>query len=175
MASLGGPNIVTSGLVLSLDAANVKSYPGSGTTWRDLSGNGYNFAGTGSFSFSNNAIIFNRSNVTNTGTVFTLSNIANQLKIENFLASSFTIEVWCLPQTLSGSNVDATETLQSLITWPGFHNAMRFNQGSTTFASVWNSARTSEFAIDSTGSLLSISSFNQVIGIVDRGATTSLG
>ena len=34
-----GPNIVTDGLVLALDAANTKSYPGSGTTWRDLSGN----------------------------------------------------------------------------------------------------------------------------------------
>jgi hypothetical protein len=31
---------VTSGLVLCLDAANTKSYPGSGTTWTDLSGNG---------------------------------------------------------------------------------------------------------------------------------------
>jgi hypothetical protein len=35
-----GANVVTSGLVLSLDAANPKSYPGSGTTWSDLSGNG---------------------------------------------------------------------------------------------------------------------------------------
>jgi hypothetical protein len=39
MATIGGSNIVTSGLVLSLDAANSRSYPGSGTTWRDLSGN----------------------------------------------------------------------------------------------------------------------------------------
>ena len=39
MASLGGPNIITNGLVLQLDAANAKSYPGSGTVWRDLSGN----------------------------------------------------------------------------------------------------------------------------------------
>ena len=36
------PVIVTNGLVLCLDAANVKSYPGSGTTWTDLSGNGNN-------------------------------------------------------------------------------------------------------------------------------------
>jgi hypothetical protein len=34
-----GPNIVTNGLVLALDAANPKSYPGTGTTWFDLSGN----------------------------------------------------------------------------------------------------------------------------------------
>jgi len=33
---------VTSGLVLCLDAANRKSYPGSGTTWTDLSGSGFN-------------------------------------------------------------------------------------------------------------------------------------
>jgi hypothetical protein len=37
-----GPKIVTDGLVLALDAANPLSYPGSGTTWRDLSGNGNN-------------------------------------------------------------------------------------------------------------------------------------
>ena len=34
------PRIVTDGLVLALDAGNTKSYPGSGTTWRDLSGRG---------------------------------------------------------------------------------------------------------------------------------------
>jgi len=34
-----GPKIVTNGLVLCLDAANRKSYPGSGNTWYDLSGN----------------------------------------------------------------------------------------------------------------------------------------
>ena len=38
----GGPNIVTDGLVLHLDAANTKSYPGSGTTWNDLSRGGNN-------------------------------------------------------------------------------------------------------------------------------------
>ena len=47
-----GPNIVTSGLILQLDAANTKSYPGSGTTWRDLSGNGNNGTLTNSPTFS---------------------------------------------------------------------------------------------------------------------------
>jgi hypothetical protein len=34
------PHIVTDGLVLCLDAANPRSYPLSGTSWNDLSGNG---------------------------------------------------------------------------------------------------------------------------------------
>jgi len=37
-----GPRIVSNGLVLCLDAANKRSYPGTGTTWTDLSGNGNN-------------------------------------------------------------------------------------------------------------------------------------
>jgi len=40
MAVHGGPDIVTDGLVLSLDATDKNSYPGSGATWSDLSGNG---------------------------------------------------------------------------------------------------------------------------------------
>jgi len=40
MALGHSPQIVTNGLVLCLDAANTKSYPGSGTTWTDLSGLG---------------------------------------------------------------------------------------------------------------------------------------
>lgn len=35
-------SIVRDGLVLHLDAANTKSYPGTGTTWNDLSGAGNN-------------------------------------------------------------------------------------------------------------------------------------
>lgn len=35
--------IVTSGLVLNLDASDRNSYPGSGLTWFDVSGNGRNF------------------------------------------------------------------------------------------------------------------------------------
>ena len=37
-----GPNIVTDGLIISLDAASKKSYSGSGNTWYDLSDNGNN-------------------------------------------------------------------------------------------------------------------------------------
>ena len=36
------PSISVNGLVLCLDAGNIKSYPGSGTTWTDLTGIGNN-------------------------------------------------------------------------------------------------------------------------------------
>jgi len=49
-------NLVSSGLVLYLDAANTTSYPGSGTTWYDLSGQG------------NNVTMQNSSNITYSST-----------------------------------------------------------------------------------------------------------
>ena len=61
MASSGGPDTITNGLVLTLDAANKLSYAGTGTTWYDLSGtnngtltNSPTFSGTnlGNFSFN---------------------------------------------------------------------------------------------------------------------------
>jgi hypothetical protein len=42
MALNHGPKIVTSGLTVWLDAADGNSYPGSGTTWTDLTRNGSN-------------------------------------------------------------------------------------------------------------------------------------
>tara|TARA_B110000967_G_C18852413_1_gene545353 strand:+ start:99 stop:701 length:603 start_codon:yes stop_codon:yes gene_type:complete len=43
-----GPVIVTDGLVLALDAASPRSYPGTGTTWKDISGNNFDFTIDGS-------------------------------------------------------------------------------------------------------------------------------
>jgi hypothetical protein len=41
MAEVHGPKIITDGLILNLDAADANSYPGTGTTWYDVSENGY--------------------------------------------------------------------------------------------------------------------------------------
>jgi len=67
-----GPSIIASNLVLTIDAANTKSYPGSGTAWNDLSGN--NFTGTltngPTFSTNNNgSIVFDGTNDYATTTV----------------------------------------------------------------------------------------------------------
>jgi hypothetical protein len=81
----GGPGIVTDGLVLSLDAANVKSYPGSGTVWRDISRGGnngtlvngptYNPANGGSLVFDgvNDSINCNANSILNVGNNITVN------------------------------------------------------------------------------------------------------
>jgi hypothetical protein len=53
MSVKGGPNTVTSGLVLELDAGNIKSYPTTGTTWFDKSGYGNNGTLTNGPTFNN--------------------------------------------------------------------------------------------------------------------------
>jgi len=51
-------NIVTDGLVLNLDAGYVPSYPTSGTTWHDLSGNGNNGTLVNGTIFSGGSMVF---------------------------------------------------------------------------------------------------------------------
>jgi dipeptidyl aminopeptidase/acylaminoacyl peptidase len=61
MALAHSPRIVTDGLVLCLDAGNTKSYPGSGTTWTDLSGNGNNGTLVNGVGYSNGSLSFDGS------------------------------------------------------------------------------------------------------------------
>lgn len=65
MSTSAGPNIVEDGLVLYLDAANENSYPGTGTTWTDLSNsanNGTLVNGVGYSSNNQGYLIFDGTN-----------------------------------------------------------------------------------------------------------------
>lgn len=86
MASNYNPSIVTSGLVLALDAGNTKSYPGSGTTWTDLSGNG----NTGTLT---NGPTYNSSN--GGSIVFDGANDYVQTANLATVVSSKTLSAWC--------------------------------------------------------------------------------
>jgi hypothetical protein len=86
----GTPAIQTNGLVLSLDAANTKSYPKSGTTWTDLSGNSNNGTLT-------NGPIFNSIN----GGNFVFDGIDDYINfgnIGNYTSISYTIDCFVYPQ-----------------------------------------------------------------------------
>jgi hypothetical protein len=96
MAVYGGPEVVTDGLVLSLDASNSRSYSGD-TTWRDVSGKGNNGTLTNGPTYSS----------TNGGSlVFDGSNdyvaIAHNASSMDFSLAQ-TICIWMKPNTGSNS------------------------------------------------------------------------
>lgn len=81
-------SVVRSGLVLALDAANVKSYPGSGTVWADLSGQGNTSTVLGEATYSS----------ANQG-VFTLDGVDDRFNCGNaaainFGTGDFTVSLW---------------------------------------------------------------------------------
>ena len=88
MAIKHSPRIVTDGLVAHYDAANTKSYPGSGTAWKDLSGKANNGTIYHSPSFSNdNAGKFNF----DTSDYVDCGNILSQ--------TAYTKSVWFRPES----------------------------------------------------------------------------
>ena len=90
--------IITDGLILCLDAGNSKSYPGSGTAWTDLSGNGntgtlvntptYNTSGYFNFDYTQSENV-------------TFSNTSS-LQFLNRLP--YTLEAWVYPTRNPGVN-----------------------------------------------------------------------
>jgi hypothetical protein len=105
MALGHGASIVRSNLALHLDAANKKSYSGSGTTWSDLSGNGRNATLVNLPTYNSTHFSFDGTN-----DVSTLSN--------NFIPadSSLTVSVWVKARS-DGMLVD---TLNDSLSWDGF-------------------------------------------------------
>jgi hypothetical protein len=127
-----GPNIITNGLVLSLDAANVKSYTSGSTTWRDLSGsnnsgslvNGptYNSANGGSIVFDGvDDYVITNTNLTlsNATLLCWIKRNGNQSQYDGILFSRS-------PSAATGLNFGASNQL-------GYH----WNDTATTYN--WNS------------------------------------
>ena len=87
-------SIITTGLVLNLDAGNTASYPGTGTTWTDLTGNGNNGTLTNGTSYSSTnggVMVFDGVNDYVTGNTPTSINLNNDLTIETWVKFSSTI------------------------------------------------------------------------------------
>jgi len=114
MAFFRGPSIVTDGLVLYLDAANPDSYPGSGNTWFDISGNNNNttrFVGVshepntnkGSMKFNGSSDPMEQTNFYNPSSPSPLFLGTSPSTDSNWNGDS-TYESWVRPLVLSGSN-----------------------------------------------------------------------
>jgi hypothetical protein len=105
------PSIITTGLVLNLDASNPLSYSGTGTTWTDLSGNGNNvtlYNGASYSSANSGTMVFDGINDYGRLTYnsnFNLSNTESTLEVW-FNSNSFATEQILLSKDTYGSNFD---------------------------------------------------------------------
>jgi hypothetical protein len=94
------PSIVLNGLVLYLDAANIKSYPGSGTTWTDLSGRGNTgtLVNTPTYSGSNGgSLSFNYTDLE-------YVSFSNSSSLQFLNRLPYTLEAWVYPTRNPGAN-----------------------------------------------------------------------
>lgn len=88
--SVSAPPIITANLRLNLDAGLSTSYPGSGTTWTDLSGNGFNAQLINGVSFSSDG-----------GGSLQLDGVNDYISLatSGFGPSTFSLEYWIKKDT----------------------------------------------------------------------------
>lgn len=126
MATFYSPRVVTDGLVLALDAANPKSYPKTGTSWTDLTGNGYSGNLVGLTTFASNVDRFetNVTAITDNGYLSTSSllSFADQ--------SAYSFEFWIKMRT------NALATFHSLL-GRGSTNRWLLFQTNNTAGTSW--------------------------------------
>lgn len=102
-------DIVRGNIELHLDAANPLSYPGTGTTWFDLSGNGRNGTLTNGPTFTQD--------LDGTGGYITLdgsNDYINFGNIFNYTTESFTFATW-----MRFLSFDATNSANLMVFWKG--------------------------------------------------------
>ena len=98
MSIFYNPKTIVDGLVLALDAGNIKSYPGSGTTWTDIIGRGNTGTLTNSPTYSSQnggSIVFN-------GVNNYVENLAPNLGISG--DTSVTLSCWFYNSVNSSDN-----------------------------------------------------------------------
>ena len=106
-----GPNIVRDGLVLSLDAANQKSYPGSGTTWFDLSGN-----------INNGTLLNGPILVDGNGGSIQFDGLNDRVSTVSFTYTPYSISIWLFNNSIIPGNdtaIGGPSTYQTLFSFGG--------------------------------------------------------
>lgn len=95
MGAHSGPNISEDGLVLAIDAGNSKSYPGSGTTWFDMSGLG-----------NNGTLLNGVGYLSDSKGVFTLDGVNDYILTERIsgTGTSTASVTWCIWTKPAGTN-----------------------------------------------------------------------
>jgi hypothetical protein len=138
------PTIVTNGLTLRLDASNLASYPGSGSTWTDIAGTSQNITLVNSPTYTSSSpayFTFNGSNQRGSGSGDVLTS-TNYTKSVWFYLNSYADNNLVSSDTgghyLWFSGVSSTKIYAGHSNWAGFPTNL---QSITTFSlSTWYNA-----------------------------------
>lgn len=131
--------IVQSGLVLNLDAGVSSSYPGSGTTWTDLSGNGRNFTLNNpsyySFSSANGGSIGFTRTMPPAGETggYAEHTGSGELAVGTYLYNDHTTEIWAKINDINPTAHDGTEAQSALLVYRGFHSMFQYSSTSLNY------------------------------------------
>ncbi len=150
------PNIVSTGLLVNVQAGNTSSYPGSGTTWTNLIDNtGYTIT-SGSFNSSNGgSIVFNGTSTVvpigtplSSGTNYTLEAwvYATNVSSSHNIISSANNVFWVSSGTLYGG-LGGNYTLVSSASFPinvWKHVALTFNDSTNTMTLYINGTQVNQ-------------------------------
>jgi hypothetical protein len=154
-------NIVTSGLIQRLDAGIVASYPGTGTTWTDISGNGNNGTLTGGVTFDSankGSLVLNGTN----GYISTAFTPPNQ---------DYTFSVLFNPANLGGVNRGLFSTYASAVftgAYVGYINNFTLYYNNNNFVTVNRSIAVGQWA-----QLTLVNSSNQLSVYVNSDSVAS--
>jgi hypothetical protein len=152
MATNGGPNIIEDGLVFAVDAANKKSYPGSGTTWTDLAGSNNGTLTNGpTFDSGNGGVIdFDGSDDRTDFSTNVFNGLSN---------TGITIEAWINPDNVSSQALIAGVWAQTA----GNDQVSLFIINSKTFIAVADGSTAESGAGPGSNSLL-VGEWQHVVG-----------
>jgi hypothetical protein len=148
-----GQEIVTDGLVLHLDAAQLRSYPTTGTTWTDLSANGNTGTLTNGPTFNSEnggSIVFDGVN-----DYATIPDVTNVTDFSN--AQNYSIQFW----VYTTSNPAEDPIVEKWNGISGYPYVFRYFTNSTIYTGAYNGTNTNVSNLRP----ISLNSFNNICGV----------
>ena len=128
------PSIVTDGLVLCLDAANTKSYSGSGTNWKDIKGHDATLVNSPTYVSNSNSGYFDFDGSNDHATLPTLDIAGNEL----------TFSVWNYGITAKSSSIiwltDSGNHRMLNVHLPWNNGTVYFDKGGNSFDRIQKTA-----------------------------------
>lgn len=146
MSVYAGPEVVNdSSLLLSIDMANIQSYPNTGTvitnTARTNTNSSFTLVDSSYYTIANGTVQFTRTTAPTAkdGAGMLAISLINQLTAQNFLYNDHTWEVWFRIDDRNPGAYDGSEGYSAITAYRGYHAGYVYT-ASTMYYYIWNNA-----------------------------------